>query len=333
MINVDEIEASILVPAPPSPRPARPRGAVGQRMTRARSYLAKMDPAIQGQNGSGSLWQTVCRLMHGFHLDDGEVRELILGDYNDRCDPPWSDAEIDHKIRDARNKVDPAPWSIDDRQIAVVDELVRAPVIETSSADTGPASSGERGTLTPIGRSIAEIFGELYRRKDEPTVHLTLAGIEIAELDPDSMAVIIGGPGRGKTSLALALASHHARRVGPVVIVSVELLGRQLGARMLGAYDAASWREALRGSVSRERADELASHLVKLRVLDGDAANIESARGAIQQLRSIRASQSSSSSTTRRSCGLRAGRVGKFASESRRRSRHARVSAETSTSR
>jgi hypothetical protein len=86
------------------------------RVLRARTYVAEMTPAIQGQRGSDALFRAVCRVMHGFDLDDETTRALIVEHYNPRCQPPWNDREIDHKIVEARNKTrDPSKWRVDPR--------------------------------------------------------------------------------------------------------------------------------------------------------------------------------------------------------------------------
>ncbi len=105
-------------PSPPSPPlAAAPRvlPAVGvppdwaaftdsegeSRIARARAYIAAMPPAIQGQNGSDAAFNVARELVKGFALPVEIAKSIFDKDYNPRCDPPWSDAEIRHKIDDA----------------------------------------------------------------------------------------------------------------------------------------------------------------------------------------------------------------------------------------
>ncbi len=67
---------------------------------RARAYLAACEPAIAGQGGHNQLWKICVKLIKGFHLDEHTALDLLT-DYNATCQPPWSEAELRHKLADA----------------------------------------------------------------------------------------------------------------------------------------------------------------------------------------------------------------------------------------
>ena len=67
---------------------------------KAKLYAAKVPPAVSGQGGHAATYHLACELYNGFALDFIDSKS-ILKDWNMSCDPPWSDAELDHKIRDA----------------------------------------------------------------------------------------------------------------------------------------------------------------------------------------------------------------------------------------
>ena len=67
---------------------------------RARSYLRKCPPAISGQGGHNSTFKVASILVNGFCLDEGTAM-VLLQEWNQRCQPPWTDAEIRHKLHDA----------------------------------------------------------------------------------------------------------------------------------------------------------------------------------------------------------------------------------------
>jgi hypothetical protein len=71
------------------------------RLERARRYLAALPPAIAGSHGDLHTFRVCCRLVRGFALDDGEALAL-LQEWNVRCQPPWTDRELEQKIASAR---------------------------------------------------------------------------------------------------------------------------------------------------------------------------------------------------------------------------------------
>jgi putative DNA primase/helicase len=84
-----------------TPRVTAP--AAPDAMDRARRYLDKLPPAISGQGGHDATFHAACELFR-FGLGDADAMAL-LREYNARCVPPWSDAELAHKMDDARAKV------------------------------------------------------------------------------------------------------------------------------------------------------------------------------------------------------------------------------------
>lgn len=67
---------------------------------RARLCLATRPAAISGAGGHKATFSAACLLVHGFGLEIAEAMQL-LQEYNGRCDPPWSEAELLHKCRSA----------------------------------------------------------------------------------------------------------------------------------------------------------------------------------------------------------------------------------------
>jgi hypothetical protein len=67
---------------------------------RVRAYLAKTPPAIEGQGGDAHTLSTACRIVRGFALDEETSVSLLL-EWNQTCQPPWSEHEIRQKVRNA----------------------------------------------------------------------------------------------------------------------------------------------------------------------------------------------------------------------------------------
>ena len=68
---------------------------------RAKEYLKTIPGAIQGEGGDKATWKAALAIRRGFSLSDDEAFELLWAEYNPRCDPPWSEKEIRHKIEEA----------------------------------------------------------------------------------------------------------------------------------------------------------------------------------------------------------------------------------------
>ena len=73
---------------------------------RARVYLAKIEPGISGQHGSNPTYRAACKLILGFNLTPEEALPL-LREYSQRCQPPWTDEELRHKLEDANKELGP----------------------------------------------------------------------------------------------------------------------------------------------------------------------------------------------------------------------------------
>ena len=68
---------------------------------RARRYIAKCPPAISGKGGHDATFHVAAVLVHGFDLSEGDALMVIQG-WNSFCLPPWSEADLIHKIKSAR---------------------------------------------------------------------------------------------------------------------------------------------------------------------------------------------------------------------------------------
>ncbi len=75
-------------------------------LARARKYVDKMPSAIAGIGGHNATYNVACELFR-FGLSDSDASRLF-DEYNQRCEPPWTDTELAHKLRDARQEVEAA---------------------------------------------------------------------------------------------------------------------------------------------------------------------------------------------------------------------------------
>jgi hypothetical protein len=95
------IQGAGLPPRPaPTPRP-EVTPDVADRIRRARAYLARIPGAVEHQAGHVTTFDAVCCVLVGFDLSESDAYDLIAGDYNSRCVPPWNEHELQHKIASA----------------------------------------------------------------------------------------------------------------------------------------------------------------------------------------------------------------------------------------
>jgi hypothetical protein len=87
-----------------------PVGGHGQPCTdvsiekRAIAYLAKLPSAISGQGGHNATMLAARAVVYGFDLGPDKGYQLLTAHYNPRCEPPWTEKELRHKVKDAHCK-------------------------------------------------------------------------------------------------------------------------------------------------------------------------------------------------------------------------------------
>jgi hypothetical protein len=71
-----------------------------RRLQRAERYLARIPGAVSGQSGHDATFAVAVYLVKGFALTPDEAFPL-MAEWNQSCVPPWSNAELKHKLEDA----------------------------------------------------------------------------------------------------------------------------------------------------------------------------------------------------------------------------------------
>ncbi len=108
-IDPDPILASAAAPAiAPSPSVVLPFNPPVAPVTdphvlerRAVAYLARMPGAVAKQHGHDAAWGAALAVVRGFRLDNATAYRILATHYNPRCTPPWSEAELRHKVESA----------------------------------------------------------------------------------------------------------------------------------------------------------------------------------------------------------------------------------------
>ena len=67
---------------------------------RAARYVSAMPAAISGSGGHAAAFNVAVVLIHGFALAEAEAWPILCG-FNDRCEPPWNERELRHKLASA----------------------------------------------------------------------------------------------------------------------------------------------------------------------------------------------------------------------------------------
>jgi len=69
-------------------------------LERARLYLQRCPPAVSGQFGHDATFRVASILVQGFAFSEGEAL-TAMREWNQRCKPPWDEADLIYKLRSA----------------------------------------------------------------------------------------------------------------------------------------------------------------------------------------------------------------------------------------
>jgi predicted P-loop ATPase len=195
--------------------PASPEGV--RAIAWAKTYLAGAEPSIEGQDGSGRLFHVACHLMYSA-LPLDALQELVEEVFNPRCEPPWSVAEIEHKLEDADETFEHprglcSPGFLDKLRGHTTDTDAKVPsVLHEYTFEPGMRSSAE---ITKA--SFNEIVGDLF-------AHVAWAGVlmfdtfrdRVAAVDPPmKMDAEITGLSDNDVQLVRAWLEFHGKRLTP----------------------------------------------------------------------------------------------------------------------
>ena len=92
--------AQVSLPLMRPPSSAAPAGAADRAFVRAEAWMAKRDPAVQGQRGDDHTFVTCANLVRDFELTEAEAWGL-LQPWNATCRPPWTEADLRAKLASA----------------------------------------------------------------------------------------------------------------------------------------------------------------------------------------------------------------------------------------
>lgn len=146
---------------------------------RARLYAQATPGAISGQGGHNSTFALTCSLVNGFSLGVDGARPILF-EWNNKCDPPWSARELEHKLNQAQQagdrdgnwgymlQVDHRDESLDDVNLSgILEQAERsrngADPLKTRSSTSQPETWGELETSLAGVFTVQEL--DAFKRK------------------------------------------------------------------------------------------------------------------------------------------------------------------------
>lgn len=215
---------------------AQPTGAEWRAepsvIERARSYLAKLPPAISGQGGHNAAFHAACVLVLGFGLHKDAAMHL-LREWNQLCQPPWTERELEHKVNDATKQ----PGERNYLRNAKPDNWDKIKVPSYTSAKSHPPGQLPKReikivTLADAAKSYIaqlETGKEMLVDTGLPDVDHAIGG----GVAPGEMVLMCARPSHGKSAVALQCAHAWTGQGRPVLMISEEMSSLALGRRTL----------------------------------------------------------------------------------------------------
>lgn len=190
---------------------------------RARRYISTMPVAVSGQNGHNTTFRVACVLMLGFGLSDTEAMGL-LREWNQGCDPPWSDRELEHKIKSAGNQ--PGDKGYLRNAVPQQWQRVAVPTYEE------PKSTVRITTLEEATRKYLDHLGDGKNALIElglPDVDYAIGG----GVAKGEVVILAGRPSHGKSAIAMQCVHNATSNGMPALVISEEMSAITIGKRAI----------------------------------------------------------------------------------------------------
>lgn len=186
-------------------------------MDRAAKYLAKAEISVSGNGGHDRAYRAACILTHGFALSIDEARPL-LAEWNQGCQPPWSQSELEHKLTDSARASGPRG------QLLAKTAVLRPIPAPVDASNSEPVQRQPQGVLKQPSellreRVLQECNGGRYLAEFGPWPMIShLSRI----LMPGAMGILCAPPGRGKSFFSMQACAHWQAKGYPWRIFELE---------------------------------------------------------------------------------------------------------------
>ena len=110
---------------------------------RARRYILTIPPAVSGQGGDAATFNVARVLIQGFALSHADAL-CLLREWNQACQPPWSDRDLLHKIRSAGKSRSsrPSGYLLGGNAATCISAPVKTQILEKDTTHTKPKRIG-----------------------------------------------------------------------------------------------------------------------------------------------------------------------------------------------
>jgi len=202
---VAELDAAF-APKPMSlPQPAGPVLSSETDVTeRAIAYLAACPPTVSGQAGHNQTFAVTQALVNGFCLEPETALRLLQEHYNQRCEPPWSEKELQHKVDSALENPSEKQrgWLRDDSQVGCTHSAdVSTLVDELTNFTSEPDQPSDKCETKSLGE-IQPVDARFYICNEPPEIDTIIPFL----LDRGDKMFIIGPPKVRKSFFTLQMA-------------------------------------------------------------------------------------------------------------------------------
>lgn len=197
--------------------------------SRARAYVATMPGAVSGQSGHNKTFHVACVLCHGFELPEAEALGILM-EYNQRCEPPWSEKELQHKIRSAMattgdrgylRNADPKNYQ----------HIPIPQYRERPKKEQAPATPAPRVTTL---EDAAHKFIAKVRNGGEQLIETGIHELDQAlegGLETGELVILAARPSHGKSAIAMQMVHYWTGSGIPCAFISEEMSEISLGKR------------------------------------------------------------------------------------------------------
>lgn len=203
-------------------QPGKPREI--DVIERATKYMAKVPGAVSGQHGHDATFRAACILVLGFGIPKHEALQVLTG-WNGKCEPPWSERELWHKITDADKEAGERNYL----RFATEAEL------ESITIPTYKSPLAPEPKVTTLFQATEDYLERLRTGKID-LIELGMGSVDHAlggGVERGELVILAARPSHGKSAVAMNIIHNWTKQHRPCVMVSEEMSFLALGKRSL----------------------------------------------------------------------------------------------------